>query len=129
MGVGGGFYLKLEGLAKAVVLRQEYCGQTLGVDASMMMHRHMFRFFREYIEDGDTWQIAEEIRREVSRAASQGIRLKLVFDGKPCPNKAGEDGRRSESRDAAFVQPRRKVTACLCSYSFLVVNSPDGGVW
>jgi exonuclease-1 len=104
MGAGGGFYPKLEGLAKAVVLRQEYCGRTLGVDASMWMHRHMFRFFREYMEDGDTWQIAEEIKREVARAASQGIRLKRFFDGKPCPNKAGEDARGKERRDAALAQ-------------------------
>jgi len=106
MGAGGGFYPKLQELSKGVVLRRQYAGKTLGVDASMFLHQHMFRHYRAYIEDGDTWQVAELVKRDVARAASMGIRLFFVFDGKPCPNKAAEDARRSARKAEAMRQWR-----------------------
>ena len=70
----------------------------------MFLHQHMFRLCsgtvehmcgHMCIEDGDTWQIAELVKRDIAWAASMGIRLFFLIDGKPCPNKAAEDARQS----------------------------------
>ena len=104
MTVGGGFGTEYKELVRPVVIAHQYRGLVLGVDMSAWIHRFLYRHSAAYLVDGEVWQTATLVQREVLRCRKSGITVIGVFDGSASRNKAEQDAGRAATRAHAMEQ-------------------------
>ena len=86
------------------MIAHQYRGLVLGVDMSAWIHRFLYRHSAAYLVDGEVWQTATLVQREVLRCRKSGITVIGVFDGSASRNKTEEDARRAVTRAHAMEQ-------------------------
>jgi hypothetical protein len=97
----GGFYQHVQWLSSAVVPSQKYRGKTLGVEASMLIHKWIRRDPEACLGRQDFLKMQYLFQRFAVDTHGLGIGLHFVFDGEDCPNKAAEAAARAQRREAA----------------------------
>ena len=107
MGVGGGYYKRIDGIARNAIPSQKLKDKAIAIDSSMLIHKWSSRDPEAINVRLDYTKIKFWFQRFA--VDLHGLRIKAIFcfDGKACPNKQREAAGRAERRQTAFIEFQR----------------------